>query len=860
MINLVLVQLKRRPFLQFVLFLAFVVIFVITPLSFVLLKNVENQVESDITFYSRGSYDLLVRAKENKHPLEKELGIVPENYIGFGEGGISIEEWESIKQHPDVEIAAPVASVGFFPGVLSNVSIEEQNHSTRNILQFFTTDGIHEYPISKEYACILLKSSTFDDGISPFEELVSDLDLLDFCTSKYAGFPLPATYHLLVGIDAEEEQKLTGIPFELNQSGYGAQLKYLMGYENATVVPILEIDHEGQSLIANLTIDTIDIDEKKTQSLREQMGLVNPGESGPSIFLQLFHTEGYPKLLAQLMELKATNRLELSVNLGSHLKAFEQEPITITTKGTVENMVLDGQGTLGLANYSLSSTYFKVGHLNYEWDGENWVIKKIGENGDVPLYRTIEKVSYDGEEYLEEEKRKEVKFITDPIGTVEIGEAVENLASSPLGIYQFAPVHYIDSKTGEKIKMKPTTTPGSFISPPAKGVTTIEAAAAIKGDRPIDAIRVRIKGIAGYTDEAREIIDRVAQDIEEMGLDATIVAGASPQKLKVKVEGIGLVEESWTTLGAAGSIVHLWNINNAILGVLFLFTSIIYILTRLLFWHVSRERDILLLANLGWQERHIYRLHRNEILLTILSAYIFSLPLVFWADRRLGLSTDLYITHLLCFCMTIIFIIFMVSWKTKKILGGQTRYRKGTKSFRNRFYHSFVIRNILYYFQFFRNQCLQLMIVGLLSSFIFFSIRETKNQTKITLLGDYINMQIQDWHILLLISIYILAFFSLAEALLSSLQVRKKEMELFQSIGWQRSHIVQLYMKELALWSGMSIAIGTIIGGLLLILFFPPSGEMVKFLILSFSILYGFTILYGYGIVRRFIKRSTKVL
>src|SRR5699024_11086411 len=84
----------------------------ILPLATVSLREAMVQIEDDITEHGRGSYDILVRPKGARTDIEGELGVVEENYLTVGNGGISIEEWESIRNRSDIEGAAPVASHG----------------------------------------------------------------------------------------------------------------------------------------------------------------------------------------------------------------------------------------------------------------------------------------------------------------------------------------------------------------------------------------------------------------------------------------------------------------------------------------------------------------------------------------------------------------------------------------------------------------------------------------------------------------------------------------------------------------------------------------------------------------------------
>ena len=103
------------------------------------------------------------------------------------------------------------------------------------------------------------------------------------------------------------------------------------------------------------------------------------------------------------------------------------------------------------------------------------------------------------------------------------------------------------------------------MTPPAKGVVHIKDTELIKGEKPIDAIRVKVAGIEKYTQSAARKIERLALEFENKGFHVAIIAGASPQYIDVAVEGIGLVRESWTTLGAAGTIIDQWNMTSLLL-------------------------------------------------------------------------------------------------------------------------------------------------------------------------------------------------------------------------------------------------------------------------------------------------------
>ncbi|MBP3041045.1 hypothetical protein J9303_16385 [Bacillaceae bacterium Marseille-Q3522] len=168
-------QLRFRKGAAILFILAFFLIFTITPLAISSLQTVISKVETDVSYYARGSYDLLVRPQGAEQDIEREKGIVPENYLGFGNGGISISEWENLKNREDIEIAAPVASLGYFTGVKSNVGFPLPDRSTRYQVRYQTTDGINHYQISDDCSLLSLFFHSSQSSSTSFPFLITQL-------------------------------------------------------------------------------------------------------------------------------------------------------------------------------------------------------------------------------------------------------------------------------------------------------------------------------------------------------------------------------------------------------------------------------------------------------------------------------------------------------------------------------------------------------------------------------------------------------------------------------------------------------------------------------------------------------------
>ncbi|WP_407269127.1 FtsX-like permease family protein [Radiobacillus sp. PE A8.2] len=869
--RLTLLQLRRNKWKHFFFFLAMLLVFVTVPLALNSLQGAHKQVESDITYYARGSYDLLVRPTDTKHPLEEKLGMVPENYIGFGKGGISIDTWETIKDREDIEIAAPVASLGYFSGVKSTFAIYPPKQDyLRYIMEFATTDGVNTYHMEPNYMCALLK---YETEHTTYEDIFNHSDLLNSCKG-IPTFPMPATYHLVVGIDPIEEEKLTNTSFssiDPNAALTGAGAMYAADYPNAKLLPVMEVIDGNASLKANLSISTLNLTTDDITRFRNELGLVNPSESEdpflPTSFYQRWSTPEYNDLVEVILSLEAQEQQDYDLDLSSEVNAFDQneDGIYFTEDETLDlisnHTDLFSQGYFIERNMNVSTVYYQASQLQYNVNEGNLSVNILDNRNGIPTYRELIKHGNTMAEVFEEDNAlnpEDIAFIPDPVDKVEMGEKEAQLAASPLGIYQFAPARYIGDGKDKPIELEPTMTPGSYVTPSAKGLTNMEAAVAMKGDEPIDAIRVKVAEIENYTEEAARKIETIAEDIRDMGLDVTIVAGASSQMVEVDVEGIGLVEESWTTLGAAGTIVSEWSITNLVLAILFIFVGCAYILNRFVFWRITKERDTLLLSQLGWTNQHIKTLWSNEILSILCGSAIIAIPFLAGLYQLGDITSTIYLYQIGIVLATAIFVWIFVRNAVPRMISQEDTKNKAMKQAKQIKRKTLVSKNISYYWRYIVSAFIQLLLVSALATFVYLAITETVEQTNTTVLGQYINVQVNHWHLILVVSAYILACITLIEAFMSIIKTRETEIKQFLSIGWRKKDIFSLYMKEIILWTGFALFVGNILSILLFIVLYSINVTIFIVAALSFISLYVFIILLAMIMVWRYISNPLK--
>nr|BFE64553.1 hypothetical protein GCM10020063_090790 [Dactylosporangium thailandense] len=72
---------------------------------------------------ARGTYDILVRPRGSREPLETDSGLVRPNHLNSQYGGITEDQWRAIERTPGVDVAAPVATIGY-TSVLATAQVD----------------------------------------------------------------------------------------------------------------------------------------------------------------------------------------------------------------------------------------------------------------------------------------------------------------------------------------------------------------------------------------------------------------------------------------------------------------------------------------------------------------------------------------------------------------------------------------------------------------------------------------------------------------------------------------------------------------------------------------------------------------
>jgi putative ABC transport system permease protein len=774
MFRLIMSSIKYSRKNTLIFFLALVIILVMFPILLSSMRQSTTIINQNIEKYSRGSYDILVRPKDSANLIEKKLSLVEENYSHYYKTGISLDEWKQIKTNKDIEIAAPIASIGYFTGSTKSFSVPFPNYSTKFTLQFYTSDGINIHRLSQDQVVYYLKS---DKGEA--DTVVNNPELINPNQPETPpSFLIPNTYHFVVAIDPESEKKLTGINFDPLLYNSKPPNSIAGVDKNTQMINIMKNENTMQPLTAKITTEKINnVDMKKIKE-----------EHKINSFAEYSNNQtGYKDLIKMLNTHLSSKKLLYETDFSKVLSPFEYKPIFISPDGIAK----EGEKISFFMDSRMSTKYYRLSNIDYHLNNEKDLINvtRRGYENNVPIYRDLESKS--GPMWALER----IPYLLNIVGSFNIKENQNQLASSPLGIYN------ISQSFKDEQRMYPTIFPGSFIASPAEGIMNIKFAELLKNEQPINAIRIKVKGIKKYDEAAREKIKKVANELALKGYRVDIVAGASIKKVKLDVEDLGEVTENWTSLGAAVKILKNWNKTSIILSFSFFILSLIFIINRFYFRSISSRDLIETLTILNWEQNKVRKMFSLEWLILNVSAWILSTILLIIIYLFVLKDTKIFIFENVFFILIIIISLLNIRLIVSDHLFTYDFHTKLKKVY---------LQNLIYYRKLIFPSFIQLVVTSFSIVYVGLQIFLTFLQNSDTTLGNFTNNSVKGIQISIIISMVMITIFTLFDYLLALLIIRKNEIKTLFAIGWELKHISNLMTKESLYWSFIATLIGSI--------------------------------------------------
>lgn len=561
----------------------------------------------------RGTYDLLVRPADTPALTVDGQALVPLDYLGFPTSGITREEWQRIAQLSDVEVAAPVAALGWVKNDSADVGLDLVDAEHGAVYQI-DVKAVVAGTEAVNTSALFAPAPTAGE-LPLIAGYMQAVEIGDAGGRKHTMIRLanlPATWGLVVGIDPEAEDELIGLAsFATGQylrSGVSDLIDRATGGQ-AVGVPVLTAEDSpipGElsvtvSMVKGLTRDQVEaaLASEPMTSEADYLALIARiaalGEPVPissddaalaDLLLPLRHANVSLSAEGLLMGVEVPSgglATDNNVVLLPHLGTYRP------TDGGESQLSLEPQGAWEeLVDPQLDKAR-----------PPNWRRPSATFGGDSTVFRGIE-VSVP------------TAFKLAPIGTFDREAISSKYAAAtnyvPLGIYADIPRDMVEDASGQVASGPvPVSINPAGINPlPPVGLTNLEAVEALRGERFIDAIRVRVAGISGYSPAAIQKVESVARQImDATGLHVDVVAGSSPVDVRVAVPGMGVMSERWTTLGTAARIV---SGAEGLSGVLLAAVGLVvaaYLAAFGVFLTAEQAAEIEVLRRVGWRRRSI---------------------------------------------------------------------------------------------------------------------------------------------------------------------------------------------------------------------------------------------------------------
>ena len=799
----------------------------------------------------RSSYDLVVLPPQAKVPSQNT---VPADLLEGYDGGISMQQYAQIKGLPGVEVAAPIAYVGYVqmptPRVIfSKNALAPGYYRLDWMLSAF--NGQHEIVERKE-TTYYYQLSGCDTGTILPGAIISALDkvnvIFDCNTSSvpWSQFDtVDAGTFLLAAIDPGAESKL--VQFNTSISG-GRMLTEQdqlhldtdpqMG--RAVGCPVGQTDPSKCSRVPNYDIPVLFHTQLPGEvTLRGKFARVAPATLNPKIVI----AHGGASYLTQFSPLQ--------VFFDGVVPLVRNDPQQFSTR----EIIWDGHSWQPFSPYfGKAPFYYNINFLytpsgltyqstrGPDGTGSAYAALPDGTQGPEAAFRSLTPL------HISQGTNRfapKAFYFLQPVGNFS-GDNLAAQFSNPLNwlpenTYTSPPTVLRYNAQGDPITpttLLPTTNPASFLLEPPLALTTLGVAAHLRGNTIISAIRIRISGVEAANPASWKRVQQVAGLIEQRThLHVLVTLGSSPRPTLVYVPGVkqgqlgaqqtiepvGWIEERWIAVDASILYLAQLGVTRLLLIGVVLAVCLGYIVVSFSSLAAAQHSEFAVLSALGWRPWQPVRLFLIQALLLALVGGAIGLGIALLIAALLG-ATPIWLIVIWALpamiglaLLSSLYPLWLI-WRIRpaEILRAGTSISPARVGWLWRLpLWSFIpplwalaVRNLARSRPRTLLTIFSLFLSTLLLILMFSSILALRQTLTGTLLGDFVLLETAIPQIAGCVFAVLLSFLSTTDLLLLQVRERWREIGLLRSIGWRAGLVHRMFVLE-----GITIAlIGTLPG------------------------------------------------
>jgi putative ABC transport system permease protein len=551
-------------------------------------KSQRLQVRGTVAKAFRGEYDILVRPRGSRTVRERQTGEVQPNFLSGLFGGISERQWRTIQGLSGIEVAAPIANIGYLvstatvPVDLSRAAGEAGRVLLRARIGWRTDRGLTRVPDAPSY--VYVTPNRLDDapgdrrGLDfyaryalrehvpgrrrPVPVCFDGFDALDVSL----GGPFSPRYRTAIGCFSRRDGTGPTAFGRLRRTRPRIELRWSFPFLLAAVDPEQEAKLTGldRSVVSGRFLRASD---------RPRMGAAFPRTNG-------YRRRLLPVVVAarSLVDEQAridVERLPASAAAGMLRRHYSDSDTQMIVRylqrqqtGRVVQRVQMPQSTAyarllrelrSPGNDQRVDVVWSVGPTTYDRRGDRLIARRVksdetvwrASGGAESLYfawapgtgRDVKFRTLTGSTAATDPTTKDVDSapLLSTVGVFDPDRLRRAALSSLASLESFEPPELTgrDPRSVERLHgrpLGPNGNLGGYIAQPPMLLTTLAGARVfssglypdLAGRPPISAIRIRVAGVTGPDAVSRERIRQAAERIAtRTGLDVDITAGAS---------------------------------------------------------------------------------------------------------------------------------------------------------------------------------------------------------------------------------------------------------------------------------------------------------------------------------------------
>ena len=626
-------------------------------MSFVLLLSAartgELRVRGTVAKNFRPAYDILVRPRGSSTSLERSQGLVPDNYLSGIFGGISLGQYHQIEHLHGVEVAAPIANIGYVVP-FENTLIPITRVLTKAPFQLYrvtstavANGGLSRYPQCTQYVYYTRRDRFGLLGTNKaMEEILPDGSPLQISQ----GFQIvqarllgTSPFHQCNGTLLAYSSRSPRLSAQNNLNGLPAGF---VGVQESAYLPVLlsavdpaaeqRLLRLGRAMVAGRYLrpaDDVQVGREPGLTLKyRQIPVIASSRSFVDDRLQVtvrrLDTAGALDLPAALTQPSAYS---IARNLPGQVVESRNLSVQALDQRLLAHRYLSTSPYLGSSPIAYSVvgrdriTPVPVTNPASTWTDplqESHYFPPPADNMDVQYRRLTNHAGSNAIDangvYGAADLRVVGRF--DP----EKLPGFSPLSRVPLETYYPPTVEPADAASRAALHgrpLLPTQNVGGYISQPPLLLTTLRAMRPLLDSKlytdpakaPISVIRVRVADVHGDDALSRERIKVVAQEIHDAtGLAIDITAGSSPHPVLVDLppgrfgQPALVVREGWIQKGVSVRFLDAVDRKSLALFGLILLVCVLFVANGAFAGVRARRTEIGTLMCLGWPASRIF--------------------------------------------------------------------------------------------------------------------------------------------------------------------------------------------------------------------------------------------------------------